>query len=123
MNDSETPIVFLAMFWGGGGPYSISQLLNVYDWINRDIISRKDLEKALNTLLSLNLIVQQDDKFRIPRDVGMAFDVFRKKRRKSKFKTVRKYFEKFDIPKKVPKTIRISEKRYQSELERYKASF
>ena len=55
----QTPIIFLAMFWGGGGPYTISQIIHVYDWINRDIPSREDLETALNTMLFLNFITMQ----------------------------------------------------------------
>ena len=72
--DIETQIIFLAMFWGGGGPYEISQIIHAYDWINRGIPTREELEIALNTLLSLELITMNEDKFQIPIDIGMDFD-------------------------------------------------
>jgi len=118
--NQETPIIFLAMFWGGGGPYTIAQIIHVYDWINRDIPNRKDLELALNTLLSLKLITMQDGKFSVPRNVGEDFDKFRKKKRKSKFKTVRMYFKQFNKPTNLPKLIELSKEIYTSELNKYR---
>ena len=73
------------MFWGGGGPYTISQILHVYDWVNRGIPRREELEHALHTLLSLELITVHENIFQIPLEIALAFDAFRKKRRKSKF--------------------------------------
>ena len=109
------------MFWGGGGPYTISQIIHVYDWINRGIPRREELETALNTLLSLGLIRMDDDgKFQIPMDVGLEFDAFRKKKRKGKFRIARIYFEQFSLPADLPTMIEISEKQYSSELKRYK---
>ena len=118
--EQETPIIFLAMFWGGGGPYTISQIVHVYDWINRGTPSREDLELALNTLLSLKLITLQDGKFSVPRNVGKDFDIFRKKKRKSKFTTVRMYFEQFNPPTDLPNFIELSEEIYTSELKKYR---
>jgi len=118
--EQETPLIFLAMFWGGGGPYTISQIIHVYDWINRDIPSRKDLELALNTLLSLKLITMQKGKFSISRNVGKDFDIFRKKKRKSKFKTVRMYFKQFTPPTDLPNIIELSKEKYTSELNKYR---
>ena len=119
----ETPIIFLAMFWGGGGPYTIAQIIHVYDWINRDIPSRKDLKTALNTLLALDLIVMQEDKFLIPQNIGNDFDAFRKKKRKSKFKSVRMYFERFSPLPETPQLIELSQETYAVELANYEKSF
>jgi len=115
----DTPIIYLAMFWGGGGPYTISQIMHVYDWINRGIPTREDLEKALNTLLALNFIEMKDDKFLVTRKIGKDFDVFRKKKRNGKFKIVRMYFEKFDLSAKFPRVVKISKKLYSDELKKY----
>ena len=120
---SETPIIFLAMFWGGGGPYTISQLIHVYDWINRDIPSREDLEVALNTLLSLNFITMKDDKFEILRSIGNDFEAFRKKKRKNKFEIVRMYFEKCTLPTDISNIICISEDSYAAEYAKYTKAF
>ena len=117
--DLETQIIFLAMFWGGGGPYRISQIIHVYDWINRGIPRREELEIALNTLLSLGLVTINDDKFLIPIDIGMDFDAFRKRKRKGKFKIMKMYFEQFSLPAELPTTIEISNKQYSSELKKY----
>ncbi len=108
------------MFWGGGGPYTISQIIHVYDWINRGIPTREDLEKALNTLLALNFIETKDGKFLVTRKIGNDFDAFRKKKRNGKFKIVRKYFEQFDLSAKFPRVIKISKELYSSELKKYK---
>jgi hypothetical protein len=123
MVGGETPIVFLAMFWGGGGPYTISELINVYDWINRDIVSRADLERALNELLMLELIQVKDNAYLVPRTVGMDFDTYRKKKRKGRFQIARMYFEQFDLPRRAPRTVRLTEARYASELKKYRDSF
>ena len=118
--DLETQLIFLAMFWGGGGPYEISQIIHVYDWINRGIPTREELEIALNTLLSLELITMNEDKFQIPIDIGMDFDAFRKRKRKGKFKIVKMYFDQFNQPTELSNTIQISNKQYSSELKKYK---
>ncbi len=115
----ETPIIFLAMFWAGGGPYEISQIIHVYDWINRDIPTREGLEKALNILLALNCIEIKDDKFLVTRKIGKDFDEFRKKKRNGKFKIIRMYFEQFDLSAKFPRVVKISEKLYSDELKKY----
>jgi hypothetical protein len=118
--DLETQIIFLAMFWGGGGPYSISQIIHVYDWVNRGIPRREEIEIALNTLLALGLIVIKDDKYLIPLEIGLDFDAFRKKKRKSKFKSVQMYFDQFKQDTKIQHTIEISSKQYSSELKKYR---
>ena len=120
---STTPIIFLAMFWGGGGPYTISQIIHVYDWINRDIPSREDLEIALNTLLSLDFISMKDDKFEILQSVGNDYDKFRKKKRQRKFLTARKYFENIDMPIDIPNVVIISEEEYAEAYANYFTSF
>ena len=111
------------MFWGGGGPYTIAQIIHVYDWINRDIPSRKDLKTALNTLLALDLIIMQEDKFLISRNRGNDFDAFRKKKRKSKFKSVQMYFERFNPLPEIPKVIELSQETYAAELANYEKTF
>ena len=123
VSEGATPIIFLAMFWGGGGPYTISQVIHVYDWINRDVPSREDLEVAFNTLLSLDLITMHDDKFKIVRKIGNDFDAFRKKKRRNKFKTARLYFEQYDLPTNIPNVISISQERYAEEYAKYSKAF
>ena len=76
MEQRDTPIIFLAMFWGGGGPYTIPEIIHAYDWINRDVPDREQMESALNTLLAMGLIEKQDDRFRVNRSRGQEFDVF-----------------------------------------------
>ena len=70
------------------------QIIHVYDWINRDIPSREDLEAALNTLLFLNFITMQDDKFTVSKNIENDFDKYNEKNmRKSEFESVRMYFK------------------------------
>ena len=120
----QTPIIFLAMFWGGGGAYTISQIINVCDWINRDIPSREDLEAALNTLLFLNFITMQDDKYTVQRNIGEDFDKYNKKmKQKSKFVNVRMFFNQYTPLPDIPIIVEVSEKTYSNELTKYKESF
>ena len=109
---NDSPVVFLAMFWGGGGPYTIPEIIRVYDWINRSIPERENLESALNTLLAMHLIEKQDDKFLVPLSRCLEFDAFRKKKRKDKFKTVRLYFKQLPTVMEIPEVVSLSEEQY-----------
>ncbi len=119
----NTPIIFLAMFWGGGGPYTIKGLLHVYDWINRDIPTRSELESALNTLLAMKLVEKHGDTYQIPAAQGHRFDAFRKQKRKSKFVTVRLFFKQFGSIPNSPQVITLSEEEYRMHLQEYRRSF
>lgn len=109
---------------GGGGPYTISQIIHVYDWINRDIPSREDLETELNALLFLNFISMQDDKFKVQRDIGEDFDKYnRKMKHKSKFVNARMFFNQYTPLPHIPVIVEVSEKTYSTELTKYKELF
>lgn len=56
MKDNVTPIIFIAMFWGGGGPYRIFEIVGVYDWVNRSIPTREEMNTAFTSLLALGLM-------------------------------------------------------------------
>lgn len=114
MEQSDTPIIFLAMFWGGGGPYTISEIIRVYDWINRAIPDREDMESALNTLLAMSLIEKQEDRFLVPLSQCRKFDAYRKKKRKNKFETVMMYFKQLPTVAEVPKVVSLSEEEYSA---------
>ncbi len=120
---SETPVIFLAMFWGGGGPYTIPQIIHVYDWINRAVPTRGEMETALNTLLAMGLIKRHDNAFFVSPSHGRAFDAFRKKKRKRKFVTVRMYFEQLPPLADVPRTIRLTEAQYKAHIQAYRRAF
>lgn len=120
---SETPTIFLAMFWGGGGPYTIPQIIGVYDWVNRATPSREDMETALNTLLGMKLIEQKGDTFSIPREQHAAFDAFRKKKRKGRFENVRLYFEQLPEVTEVPTLIRLTAEAYEGHMREYRRAF
>jgi hypothetical protein len=123
LEQGETPIIFLAMFWGGGGPYTIADIIDVYDWVNRSIPNRADMESALNTLLAMGLIEKQEDQFLVPATQGREFDAFRKKKRKNKFNTVRIYFEQLPSVAKIPKVITLTEEQYQHHLKEKRIAF
>ena len=123
MEQRDTPIIFLAMFWGGGGPYTIPEIIHAYDWINRDVPDREQMESALNTLLAMGLIEKQDDRFRVNRSRGQEFDVFRKKKRKSKFKMVRMYFRQLPTVTDIPRIISLSDNEYRAHILEYRRAF
>ena len=113
---SETPVIFLAMFWGGGGPYSISEIVGVYDWINRAIPSKAEMQTALNSLLAMGLIEEQDNTFRVPKRQHAAFDAFRKRKRKDRFDTVRMYFQQLPEVGVVPEGVKLTKSEYDSHV-------
>jgi hypothetical protein len=121
--DSETPIIFLAMFWGGGGRYTLPDIVGVYDWVNRAIPSRTEMQTALNTLLAMGLIKQKDDTFLIPKRQHAAFDTFRKKKRKDRFDTVRMYFRQLPEVAHIPEVVKLTESEYKAHLKAYHKAF
>ena len=123
INEDETPIIFLAMFWGGGGPYTISDIIGVYDWVNRAIPSVSEMRTALNSLLAMGLVEKTQDKFQIPKRQYATFDAFRKKKRKDRFDTVRMYFRQLPTVADVPEAVNLTEQEYRVHVSGYKRAF
>ncbi|PHR98531.1 MAG: hypothetical protein COA78_26055 [Blastopirellula sp.] len=122
-NQGDAHVIFLSMFLCGGGPYRIPGIIGVYDWINRSIPSKDDMENGLNTLLAMRLIKQQGDDFYIQKDQYIEYDVFQKKLRKNRFYTIKKYFEKLPDPNIVLKEIQLTEKEYKTYIDDYRNIF
>lgn len=123
MKNSETPIIFLAMFWGGGGPYTIPDIIGAYDWVNRAIPTRAEMQTALNSLLAMGLIEQNDSTFQVPKQQHAIFDTFRKKKRKDRFDTVMMYFKQLPEVANVPEVVKLSESEYKAHVKAYKKAF
>lgn len=119
----QTPVIFLAMFWGGGGPYTIPNIIHVYDWINRAIPTRGEMEAALNELLALGLIERHNDNFSIPKPQYRAFDEFKKKKRKNKFDLARMYFGQLPVVAEVPRVIELTEAEHEEHIKAYRKDF
>ena len=62
-------------------------------WFMRAIPTRDEMEVTLNTLLAMGLIEQQDNKFFISEAQYRCYDEFQKRKRKSRFDTVKMYFK------------------------------
>ncbi len=118
----ETEIIFLAMFWGGG-PYTIPEIIGVYDWINRAIPRRIEMQTALNTLLAMGLVEQREDKFLIPKAQFRAFDIFKKRKRKNKFDLVTLYFKQLPEISKPDTIAELTEDEYKAHYRSYKKAF
>ena len=114
-------IVFLAMFWGGGGPFGISAILHACDWVNRAVPRREDLEAALNALLARGLIEAREGEFVVRDGPARDFDALRKRIRKGKFEAVEQFFRRLPEPGPVPRTVTISESEYERHLADYVA--
>ncbi len=123
LDASETPVIFLAMFWGGGGPYTLAEIIHVYDWINRAIPTRDELVSALNILLAMGQIERQEGEFQVSRTAGRAFDAFRKRRRKNKFAAAKMYLEQVPRPARVPSVVRLTEAQYAAHVQAYHQAF
>jgi hypothetical protein len=62
--------VFLAMYWARGGPFALSKLIFVYDWVNRDVLSCVEYRKALNRLIAAGLVHHDRGLYEL---VGLTF--------------------------------------------------
>lgn len=120
MSDDEQ-IVFLSMFWGGGGPFEISGILHACDRVNRAVPRREDLEDALNALLARGLIEAHEGKFAVRDAPAREFDELRKRVRKGRFRAVAQFFRSLPEPGPVPRAVTVSESEYQRHLAEYVA--
>jgi hypothetical protein len=119
----STKILFLSMFWGGGGPFTIPNLLDVCDWVNRTVLSREELESAINFLLAASAIETEGNTFRISEKHGREFDSLRRKRRKDRFKTVELYFRQFAELGDPPRRLSITDSEYRIHNAEYRRIF
>lgn len=123
-HEPHTPVLFLAMFWSGPGAKTISEIIGVYDWINRLIISKTELEDALNSLLSAGLVERLNDDFKISDKAYAEFDAFLRKRKRNKFDAVRAYFQKLDLAvENVTAEVQLSDEQYSDHLSEYRKEF
>ena len=106
-------LLFLSMFSGGGGPFTIPDLLHVCDWVNRSVLSRKELESAINFLLAASAVEEEGNTFRISEEHARQFDSFRRKRRQDRFKTVELYFRQFSDLGEPPRQFVITDSEYR----------
>ena len=111
------------MFWGGGGPYTIPQIMWVYDWINRAVPNRDEMESALNALLAAGLVQETGGKFLLPRGECRKFDIFRKKKRKDRFDVAHLYFRALPRPAEISRVVRLTAYEYKSLHKEYDRSF
>lgn len=81
------------------------------------------MESGLNTLLAMGLVERRQDKFFIPEPQYRAFDVFRKKKRKNKFETVRMYFGQLPDFAGSAAVIRLSEDEYNAHVDENTRAF
>jgi hypothetical protein len=123
IEQNETSIIFLGMFCGGGGPYAIPEIIRVYDWINRAIPTREEMEVALNTLLAMGLIEQQDNKFLIPEPQYRRYDEFQKRKRKNRFDAVKMYFKQLPGIANLSQVIAFTEEQYDAHVEENSRAF
>jgi hypothetical protein len=122
-HEQNSPIVFLAMFWSGGESKSISEIIGVYDWINRLILTRGELEGALNYLLAVDLIERENEGFRITDKAYAEFQAFLEKRKKNKFYAIKLYFQQLPVMEKLVDDVRITDEQYNEYLSKYHKAF
>jgi hypothetical protein len=119
MIHGQTPILFLAMFLGGGGPYTISDIIGVYDWANHAIPDKAEIQEALNSLLAMGLIEQHGYTFLVPKQQHAAFNAFRKKIRKVRFDAVMMYFRQLPEVAVIPDVVKLTEVEYDAHVKAY----
>jgi hypothetical protein len=121
--EARDSAVFLAMFWAGGGPFALSDLIAVYDWMNHSILNAKEMESTLNRLLMAGLIQNEERGLLIPPPVYRAFDRFRKRRRKNRFEMALAFLETHESPGRVVRRVRLAEAVYRRALGEYHQKF
>lgn len=119
----DDSIVFLAMYWGGGGPYELWEIIHVYDWINRHVLHASEMAGALNRLLAAGLIEKTNSEFCVTKSVFDSFAEFRRRRKKDRFDVADAYIKQFEPLPKVTRRVRLTEARYQKALEEYRREF
>src|SRR5262249_45116806 len=77
--------IFLALWWGGAAARTLSEIIWLCDWVEREIPTAAELDGALNRLIACDLVVACAGRFRIPARVGRKFDAFRRRRRRGRF--------------------------------------
>lgn len=106
--------LFLAMHWSGGGIKTVAEIIAAYDWINRLVISKFELEDALSFLLAANLLERAGDGFKLCDWAYADFGAFLKRRKKNKFDAVELYFRRLPATGIVTDDVRFSEQQYRS---------
>jgi hypothetical protein len=116
-------VLFLALRWGGGQAEDLAALINLYDWINRDIPSAEALDGGLNRLMAAGLVAERGGKFYIPGKVVSEFDAFRKRRRRDRFDMAEDFVQAAGPLKTVPRRITIREADQQRACDEYHRRF
>jgi len=111
------------MFLAGGGPLSLAEIVLAYDAVNRDVLPVKNMESALNRLLCAGLIASKEDRFSIPRSMGLAFETFRQRLKKCRFITADRFLKAYEPSGKVPRNVRLNEASYQHAIAEYHRVF
>ena len=120
--DTYDYVLFLALFWSGGGPHDIPGIIHAYDWVNREIISREEFISAINKLIAWKLVTHDENNFSIPEHIKQEFDAFRKKKRKDRFEVAKLYIKKQPQLNEVPIEISPTEKEFNEYInENHKA--
>lgn len=108
------------MFWTGRGAKTLPQIIGAYDSISRLIVSRSELEDALNFLLAASLIEWDNGRYRIPGPAYSDFENFLKKRKRNKFDVVRLYFERLPGIGDVARKVQLSDDQFDAHVSEYR---
>ncbi len=112
-------LLFLSLFWGGGTVCTLTDLIWLYDWVNRDIPSAQELDGALNRLMAAGLVVERRGGFGIPLKIVRKFDAYRKRRRRSRFVMADEFVRMAGPLKTVPRLVTIRPARHKKAYAEY----
>ena len=117
----QAPLLFLALFWSGREAKSVSEIIGAYDWINRLVIAKTELEDALGLLLASGLVEQVGLRFKVRDDAYAAFDTLLKKRKRDKFELAVSFLSRQPPIEEVTVGFELSENEYERCLAEYRA--
>lgn len=119
-DDAQHQTLFLAMYWSGGGPHTISSMIGACDWIARIILTKSELEDAINCLLAAGLIEWEPGGFRISPEAYADFGSFLRRRKRNKFDAVEQYFGMLHPIDSVTAEFRLTDEEYGAHLSEYR---
>src|SRR6476660_2778122 len=89
-------VLFLAFWFSRRRVLRLTDIIELYDFVNRDIPSVGELDGALNRLLAARLIAISGKGFYAPSKILRRFDAFRRRARRNRFLMAREFVESAD---------------------------
>lgn len=116
-------VLFLALWFGGGRPAMLKDVIHLYDFVNREIPSADELDGGLNRLIAAGFVAERDGCFRVPPKVMRAYETFRRKRRRDRFAMADEFVRGAGPLEAVPRVVSVTPAAQKEAYEEYRRWF